>query len=173
MIYDDYDSGVMYQDDLYRAPPALSQGRQGGHQHPDHQQYHEGPPSGNPFDDPFFNNFLKGVLIVCVNERVNHRNLIQANNSKKCHSHNNNNSRSRFPNSRQPLPRSSPVHPLFTSLRHHNDNSNNISNHNNKDLSRNRSRRLYKNRRIASSKQVLGNPLQKDRDNLNGSESLP
>ena len=114
------------------------------------------------------------VLIVCVNERVNHRNLIQANNSKKCHSHNNNNSRSRFPNSRQPLPRSSPVHPLFTSLRHHNDNSNNsISNHNNKDLSRNRSRRLYKNRRMASSKQVLGNPLQKDRDNLNGSESLP
>merc|ERR1712244_150966 len=43
-----------YQDDLYRPPPALSQGRQGGH------QYHEGPPSGNPFDDPFFNNFLKG-----------------------------------------------------------------------------------------------------------------
>ena len=26
-----------------------------------HNQYHEGPPSGNPFDDPFFNNFLKGV----------------------------------------------------------------------------------------------------------------
>ena len=59
MIYNDYDS--MYHDDLYRPPP-LSQGRQGG-QHYDHgpQQYHEGPPSGNPFDDPFFNNFLKGV----------------------------------------------------------------------------------------------------------------
>ena len=64
MIYDDYDSGVMYHDDPYRPPPALSQGRQGGQQHQQqqqHQQYHDGPPSGNPFDDPFFNNFLKGV----------------------------------------------------------------------------------------------------------------
>ena len=50
----------MYHDELYRPPP-LSQGRQGGHYDHGPQQYHEGPPSGNPFDDPFFNNFLKGV----------------------------------------------------------------------------------------------------------------
>ena len=118
------------------------------------------------------------VLIVLVNEGVNHHNLIQANNSKKCHS--NNNSRSRFPNNRHPLPRLSPVPPQFTRPRHrisspsdnnnHHDNSNN---HNNKGLSRNLSWRLHKNRQVAGSKQVLGNPHQKDRDNPSGSESLP
>ena len=179
MIYNDYDPSVMYQDDLYRPPP-LSQGRQGG-QHYDHdhgpQQYHEGPSSGNPFDDPFFNNFLKGVNCE-VNEGVNHHILIQVKNSKKCHS--NNNSRSRFPNSRPPLPKLSPVRPQFisrrlriSSLSDNNSHHDNNNNHNNKDLSRNRRRCLHKNKQVASSNQVLGNPHQRDRDNPSGSESLP
>ena len=117
------------------------------------------------------------VLIVLVNEGVNHHNLIQANNSKKCHS--NNNSRSRFPNNRHPLPRLSPVRPQFTRPRHRisspsdNNNHHDSNNRNNKDLSRNLSWRLHKNRQVAGSKQVLGNPHQKDRDNPSGSESLP
>ena len=74
MIYNDYESGDMYHD-LYQPPPPLSlpsqasQGRNGGGGYQGHagaaQQYHEGPPSGNPFDDPFFNNFLKGVNFPC------------------------------------------------------------------------------------------------------------
>ena len=63
MLYNDYEeldgvgsdwnsynpAGNMYpQDHLRRG------------QYPD--PHHDNPPSGSPFDDPFFNNFLKGVI---------------------------------------------------------------------------------------------------------------
>ena len=65
MMYNDYDGGTADWDsytnvpmnEVYEARQRFDQDQFGGH-----QPHHDGP--DNPFDDPFFNNFLKGLWFV-------------------------------------------------------------------------------------------------------------
>lgn len=63
MMYNDYDGGVESSWDSYTNVPMnevyAQRQRFDQDQFGHHNPHHDGP--GNPFDDPFFNNFLKGL----------------------------------------------------------------------------------------------------------------